>query len=322
MTQPHALHCNVEVGNQPGLIRQADFNNDGLNDLIVFDYQKPIATILLQVNPASVSTFCPSFRQYAMSTSYSIHQAAVGDMNQDGLVEIVTASDSHVVDIYANLGFDNQGRWIGFGNKIQIAYTTFPQSIELKDLDGDQDADIVYTEASLTEKLQVIENKGFHKNTRTGIYAWVYSDPITLASDIPFLQAQIADMNNDGIEDITVSTAYSDAGSLLGKDYNFNYIIPQPVQVGVRPLVMKISDFNHDSYLDFITLNSGDNSVTLYYNQSNDPGHFDEFDRIDSPTYGDVAKFMELRDLNHDGYDDVIVGSWRSQNINILIYQP
>ncbi len=106
-----------------------DFDDDGDMDVLI---AKPVGIVWLENNAGDFST------EHVISTDGS-NGALAGDVDGDGLVDVVDYDGWEEINWYQNLG---NGNWAGpFLVELAGQYTAW--SISLADLDGDSDADLL-----------------------------------------------------------------------------------------------------------------------------------------------------------------------------------
>ncbi len=126
---------------------------------------------------------------------------------------------------------------------------------------------------------------------------------------IPDLQRPVfmayGDLNNDGLEDIVACEFGNLTGKLTWFENNGNDQYSKRVlrdKPGAITAIIK--DINADGLNDIIALMAqGDEAIFLFENNGN--GTFTEKRLLSfSPLYG--SQYMELADINNDGFDDII----------------
>jgi hypothetical protein len=160
--------------------------------------------------------------------------------------------------------------------------------------------------------------------------------------------AQIADINNDGLEDILVSSFYTWTNRsltiMLGRNeenpssgplgnyglqgaFDTSFVsLPYTHPVsrkkmghewpipGATSLVIK--DFNQDGNLDIAT--TGWTNDTIYILLGNGKGHFSFFQEYNSKKYGIAFRDINSTDLDGDGFLDLAVTAYLSDEVSIF----
>jgi hypothetical protein len=127
----------------------------------------------------------------------------------------------------------------------------------------------------------------------------------------------IEDLNKDGYLDIVTSNYEDNSVSvLLGNSAGtFSPSPNSPYSVAKGPLTVKIADLNKDGYLDLVTANRDDNSVSVLL--GNSAGAF-----LPSPkspySVGSKPFSVTISDLNGDGNLDIVTNNYGSNSVSIL----
>ena len=206
------------------------------------------------------------FSPYLGSSAKSI---AMGDLNRDGVPDIVTTEPYWHVRIY-EMAFDEDGR-ITIERSLSLDYGTGPwtqvHDVSLGDLNGDGRLDIVASEyGDVTDDFDshtcIFINTGSNES-------FAFDPPIILSGDGYEGYAQLEDMNGDGKLDIvTTRTNWHQMGVYLnttqGAAASFAPKVIVDAYVDPRP---EYADFNGDGLIDVVS--SGDNrDVHIYFNES------------------------------------------------------
>ncbi len=252
----------------------------------------------------------------------------LADLNGDGWLDIVTAptlTDNQAKHlshprVYINLGEDGNGDWLGFefqdARIPEMHPTAGPRfcSVATGDVDGDGDLDLYFGDydsggfqiSDYNNKLLINDGNGFFADeTNARLTSEMRLSAFGAASEIH-------DMNNDGVMDVVKQTSLN-APQHVAVTYN------NPANEGVfnqydivdqnAPYFVTVGDLNNDNRLDMVIVDDG--SDKYYLNQGNDSqGRADfvsrlfSFDQGGDPGFGGNAV---IRDLNNDGFQDVIV---------------
>jgi hypothetical protein len=133
------------------------------------------------------------------------------------------------------------------------------------------------------------------------------------------VQANYADLNADGNEDIIMSEFGYRTGSFSwfenkgeNKIYEKHILRPLPGAIDSR-----VYDFNKDGKPDIAVLMAqGDEGVFFYYNEGN--GKFREERVLQfQPAYG--SNFFDLKDINKDGFVDIITNNGDNGDYSVIL---
>ncbi len=235
--------------NGPEVVKAADFNNDGYNDLIyttIGDHK----IIVNLFNPVT-SNFDSG---YVITTGFNYAVSLFpADLNGDGNMDFLTLSQ-----------LNNKIAW--FKNDGNANFTLQPlindnapgaSDVIAVDIDNDGDLDVVSCEKS-DGKVLWYENDG----------AGNFSSPnvITSEAHIPIALA-FGDLNNNGYQDILVGYGQTDeiVYFLNNGDGSFSSEVQLTNQTDFISSI-KTADLNGDGYLDVISASKNDNKIAWYKN--------------------------------------------------------
>ena len=296
----------------------ADFNEDGKKDVAVVYYGNNGSS---GNTPGGVSillgkgdgTLLPAVNVSAGLGSLS---ATAFDLNGDGHVDLaVVNSTSGSVSVLFGDGKGN------FQAPVNVTLAgSYPQSIVVADVDGDQRGDLVVgCSAGLNNSS--IPVLSVHLNSGGGVFAAPAT--VVLNSTPRFLAA--GDINGDGRPDLAVSDSSAGAISiLLGNGTSF---APPSAQylVGSHPDSIRIMDFDLDGKLDIVIAdghpaaiipNRGTGSVSVLYGFGN--GTFRAPPRY---TVAGSIRQIAVADFNKDGRPDMAL-ALSQFTFSLMLAQP
>ncbi|MEM9214194.1 MAG: VCBS repeat-containing protein [Cyanobacteria bacterium P01_F01_bin.150] len=129
----------------------------------------------------------------------------------------------------------------------------------------------------------------------------------------PFAVA-IADLNGDGIVDLTVANRNDSTVSILLGDGSGGFSASTDFATGINPHGLAIADFDGDGDADLAVANRGSNNVSVLL--GNGLGSFSAPTNIAT---GTGPRNVTIADLNGDGVPDLVVTNQNSDNISILL---
>ena len=252
------------------------------------------------------------FSPYLGSSAKSI---AMGDLNRDGVPDIVTTEPYWHVRIY-EMAFDEDGL-ITIERSLSLDYGTGPwtqvHDVSLGDLNGDGRLDIVASEyGDITDDFDshtcIFINTGSNES-------FAFDPPIILSGDGYEGYAQLEDMNGDGKLDIvTTRTNWHQMGVYLnttqGSAVSFAPKVIVDAYVDPRP---EYADLNGDGLIDVVS--SGENrDVHIYFNESTENtialqhALTVESGGVEDPQYNYnwATTAPRLADIDGDGQLDII----------------
>ncbi|BFM43191.1 hypothetical protein CFS9_18320 [Flavobacterium sp. CFS9] len=265
-----------------------DFNKDSLPEIVCLSTLK---TEYSEREKLSYYSYNPSTLLYdetiIRTPLGAISSIRIGDLNNDGLNDIVTGSS--IVMWNKNLGNGNFSSPYLLPTDIT---STLSSEIELADMNGDGWLDII---ASTQYKFEIYKNNGNEKFTS------VYSIPLLSFRDI-----EIADFNKDGKPDICFTNPYQKGTNFgiiknLG-DFNFENVnqISFPTNYRFKPNRIKSGDIDNDGDIDIVVSSAETSSIQILKNDGQ--GNF----TINTELTSISTNPIELADIDNDGYLDII----------------
>lgn len=233
---------------------------------------------------------------------------ALGDLNGDGLTDIVTASSGyHRVSVLLGLGngtfAPNGSYWFGSDWR--------PTSVALGDVSGDGVVDIIATNASATNPsaagdASVLLGRG-DGTFQTPIAHPVGANPVSVA---------LNDLNSDGLLDVITANYSSGNISVLLARGDGAFHTQTTYDVGLNPGSLALDDLNGDGRPDAVIANRGSNNVSLLLGRQDGT-----FETHEVCAVGKDPRFVMLGDANGDGMLDVVTVNQSSRNVSVLLSQ-
>lgn len=250
------------VGNMPGPIVAADFDKDGDNDIIVANILD--GTIQLLKNNGDGSFIVGT----AQSVGINPEAIIAGDLNGDGAADLVVANRynaplSGKLQVLLN---DGTGTLATKAGQTAVDTGVEPVGLALGDFNVDGKPDIAVANrgpepaGSNNYRVNLIFNQGDGTFTDRGTGALalpVCKEPTSVL---------VADINNNGIDDLLVSCSGEDkiqvwdnSGGLNVRDYT--------LPTDMRPRGISLADLNGDGYSDLIVPCENSDSVNFFLNK-------------------------------------------------------
>ena len=274
------------------------------------------------------------------------HDIALGDLNGDGLLDVVASEYGDVTDdfeshtcIFINT---SQNHSFSFDSPIIIDGDGYEGFAQLQDINGDGKLDIVTSrtnwhqmgvylnttendDVSFANKIIIEDDAG----TYTG--AWLYVDT----------RPAFADLNGDGMIDM-VTTAYStdrrdvyiysNISTEENIDFNLELIVQSggehadgPTDYDWSAYSPTLADIDGDGRLDIIVANGTCNGcspsgISILRNISTDSELGFEYDYSDFYQYqsNSLPVGIDISDLNGDGKPDILTNDWMG-GISIMV---
>ena len=282
-----------------GAATLGDVNGDGRLDIITANSGSNTVSVLLGTGGSAITaTFSP---QQTFSTP-SKPTVAVGDVNGDGRLDIVTANfDSGTVSVLLGNGngtFQTRVNYNARGN---------PECVILGDVNGDGRLDIVTADSDGGSNTASVLLGNGDGTFQTKVDFTTGRDPYGVA---------VGDVNGDGRLDlITANNAGATASVLLGNG-DGTFQTKSDFATGIQPQSVALGDVNGDGKLDLITANYSTNSNTVSVLLGNGNGTFQTQATFAT---GSAPRGLTLGDVNGDGRLDIITANSLSNTVSVLL---
>ena len=254
------VRLDTGVGFAVSQVAVADLNGDGIPDIVG-------TTVPFGNEPGEIFVFLGAGnRRFEKAVHFASGGAqpigiAVGDLNHDGIPDLVIANWGHGAGPYGNLSVllgEGGGR---YGKPVSYPAGIHPHQLVLGDFNGDGNLDVAVT-SNLDIRVFLGAGDG---SLSKGIAYFAGQYPTSIAT---------ADFNADGIPDLVVSNYTSPkpchVSVLLGKgDGTFQR--PVHFRVGLSPVQVITADFTHDGKPDIATINGGDSTISILLNTTKFP---------------------------------------------------
>lgn len=261
-----------------------------------------VATTMLAVLMASAQSHGSGYNPF---TSYTISSSpyfvAVGDFNNDGIPDLVTA----------NYTGDNISVLLGNGNgSFQSAknYTagSFPISVAVGDFNNDGNLDVAVANNGNNKpggNLAIMFGKG----------DGTFQAPVNYSTQGSPFYVAVADLNGDGNLDVVLAAHGAPVQVFLNTG-NGTFGSPGLYSAQSNPQSVAIADFNGDGIPDLAVANSQSNTVSILLGNGDGT-----FKTAVNDTVGTSPAVIGTGDFNADGKIDLAVGNNGSNNISILL---
>lgn len=284
----------------PNLVEIEDLNNDTYSDLIVADGNGLINIYVGNKNGTlSFLTAC------SVDVSSSPDYIVLADVN----------NDKHLDMVVVNLVVSNIGVFLGYGNgtfHVQTIYSVEPLftpfSVVVVDANNDGILDITATNAEYDE---IVVFCGYGDGTfelclRYGTGDGTGPDVVTVAYFAHRMELQF------------VVTLFATGDLITMSPYHaalFTQQTKYPTGSAPKPVSMAIGDLNNDNRSDIVVVNSGNASLTLFFNLNN--GTFST-KTMHSNDNEFSPRSVLLCDVNRDNEPDIVTVDSNMNSISIF----
>ena len=296
-----------------------DFNGDGLVDSVVTNRLQGTVTVMLNQTGANANeaVFSPRF-EFAVGAGPE--SVAVGDINRDGLVDIIAANaDAGTITVLRNttpIGAPQPT----FGAAVNVNCGLSPVSIVAADLNGDAIVDVAVGNGT-TNTVTVLLN-----TTPAASPTASFAAPGTFAANNARGLAAV-DINRDGNADLVAANSAAMTVTVLLNQTAAGAQVPAfaagvPITSGDGPYAIAGGDLNADGTPDLVVVNRFDSTVSALLNNTPQAGM--------TPVFAAAVQFglgnamptgVLLADFNADNRLDIATANSALSTVGVLLNQ-
>ncbi len=310
-TSSFAAAISGNTATQPWYQATADFNNDGKPDVVTVNIVGNNISVFRNTSVAGVISMASKV-DFNLATSASPYSVACGDIDGNGLIDIVTANlGTNTISVFRNISL---GGLIGFAPAVNFTSGTQPASVIITELDGDGKADICISNFG-GNTISVFRNVCLTGSITTTSLA-TRQDFTT--GTAPFNIAY-SDVDGDGMTDIIVPNYSSGTVSVFRNTSslgNISFATKVDYTTGSNPIGVAAGDIDGDGKADIAVANSNSTSISLFKNNSVS-GTINLANKVDFITQN-MPMCPLICDFNADGRNDVVVANNISSSISIF----
>jgi hypothetical protein len=282
-----------------GHVQPADLNGDGWDDLVwtISQFFEPVAPVVTSLNDGHGNFLPPSIFVGTDANAY----AGVGDVNNDGSLDLAVAQRGEQLAIYRNTGHGT------FRPAKLLSVAEFPGMVIARDLNGDGWADLVTVHNGVYGSSQTISVLLALGDGRYGHFVkyTVGQGPIEIvAADFDADGDLDLATSNNGGDDISTFADESTTVLLNKGNGTFGPITTYPgeaINYYLSEWAIEAADIDADGHIDLVVSNYIGNDAGVYYGRGD--GSFDP----QQVRYGlqNGAQDMTVADFNGDGLADI-----------------
>ncbi len=292
----------LPVGSQVWFVRTADFTGDGLDDIIASD----ISATAFFVESLPDRRFN---RPKAIPEARGARWSAIGDWNLDGNIDFATANIS-AADLTVFLG-DGAGEFT-FSQRLPGSRE---HTLEAADYDGDGRLDL-FLGTGLTG---ITVHQSVGDGTFTVRNAFEYLGCVEYLAEVGHFEGSEyivhGDFNGDGRGDLAPTCVETTTASLGISRGDSTYEPSLTTLAGPGVDSTATADLSGDGNADLIIASKGSTSLLVHLGLGD--GKVEEEPVVFAPT-GNTPVFLVVRDLDRDGYLDVVSADQLSSTLTIF----
>lgn len=306
----------VPVGSGPNAIVGGDFNNDGLLDLAVSNFDDNSISILSNLGGGSFS------QTQTVATLEHPTAVAVQDFDNDGNLDLAAAIlGVNRLQIFRNTG---AGSFTAAGD-----YATGPSPFSLTggDFDNDGDADVVVTNSG-DNTIIVYRNDGQAQFANSGVVS--VPDFPTKVRTNDLIGRTLEDYGDRFLDLILVHPNINSVSIMENRSRDGGFVLAQELQLGTRPTDIFLADvdtsdatalstgFGKDHDVDVAVPNLLSQNLNVLRNEFNN-GFSNDLNDVYAA--GETPNSVTGADFDKDGDIDVAVTNLTTQQVTVLLNQ-
>jgi hypothetical protein len=306
----------LQLPNSANELALDDVNADGKLDLALATHDSYAVMLLLGDGQGSFDLAPNPFIIMKEGKQPHTHGLAIGDVNGDGKLDVVTANSNPDNDVSVVLGDGRGGFMPAPGSPFAVGPSPYP--LALADLNADGNLDIVATNtATGPDRYQELESSRALRilfGTGSGVFR---TDLVPLRTVTPWYVA-VGDVNGDSTPDIVATHLERPELTVLlsvGKG-SFAEKSGSPFDLGHAAWHIAIIDVNRDGNADVIGA-AGDGLRVML---GDGKGRFELSPGSPFATAKGTWR-LAVGDVNGDGKLDVATSNLESDNVSVLLGQ-
>jgi hypothetical protein len=280
------------VGHQPTSVATADFNDDGIPDLVVANENDNTVSVCLGNGDGTFQ------KGITTGTGHTPESIAVGDFNGDDIPDIAVANtNANSITILLGNGDGS------FQSKGTLTSFLSPVSIAAGDFDDDGNLDLV-----------VCNTFGGDVSVLLGNGDGTFQSAKIFDTGIGPQSVAVGDFNLDGIVDLVVANSHEDTASVLLGNGDGTFQPQTKLTTGNSAYSVATADLNNDGILDVAVANRNSNTVSIILGNGN--GTFQN--QVFLAT-GTAPSAVAVGDFNGDGIPDLAVADETDSDVSIFL---
>ncbi|QBB71649.1 hypothetical protein ELE36_15500 [Pseudolysobacter antarcticus] len=316
-TPSFAVAQTFAVGSNPRAISIADFNGDGLPDIVIANYGGNTVSVLL--NTTVPGTLIASFAtQQTFATGSNPTSVASVDLNGDGRPDLIVANNgSNTVSVLLNTTAPGAAA-PSFATQQTFASAANPINVIASDLNGDGKPDIIVANNGASSVSALLNT------TVSGSTTLAFTAQTSFATGSNPVAVSTADINGDGKPDLIVVNNSSNTVSVLfsttaAGDTAPSFAAQKTFATEAGPISVTTADANSDGKPDLVIANSGANSLSVLLNLTTPGSATANFAVEQAFAAGANPAAVISADLNGDGKLDLISANLGDDTVSVVM---
>lgn len=316
-TITYANPVNFAIGAGAGALAVGDLDNDGLLDICYLREGNNLVTIRKNASsgPGNFS-FGPVIEYITGGNPFSV---ALGDLNEDGLLDIAVANySSNTVSVYRNTSPAASMGTMTFDFKVDFATGALPNTVAIGDLDLDGKPDLALSNSD-GSSVSVL------RNASPGDGSITFDAKLDLTTASGPQSVSIGDLDLDGKPDLATAN-YSGSLSVLRNSNAtpgaISFATREEFTTNVQLQSAHLSDLNGDGRVDVVVTNFPQSSVSIMQNTSTGTGdiNFTNLGEANDVAYTTGANPWDVAIGDFDGDDkpDMAALNYIGENISVF----
>ncbi len=301
----------LSIPNSSYCVKSGDLDGDGKIDIVVYGYNSAVSSVAIFKNTSTVGTlsFAP---RIDLTTAYTSYVGDLVDLDNDGKLDIVTASGSAAFSIFKN---NTQGNLTASSFTRTDITTSFSfNNLSHGDFDLDGLNDLVFTGGASVVYV--------YRNLTGVISTSMFAAPISLSTGSGASCITACDLNFDNKPDLAIAnyssntiTIYRNAfvsGTLSASSFALQTTLTSSSgSWGISPL-----DIDGDNKIDLAN-GTQSNGMYMFKNTTSTSGGTISFNTLYYAGSGNYV-FIDVADFNNDGKLDVVGANYGAGTYTIF----